>query len=567
MAGDTDVLAGDADVAPGVDVSAPDGDPGETVSDVDVLEPADVAIDIKPGDDVADSDAEVGDEEPLHGSCAEIRRADAQATSGSFMIDRGTGAPIEVHCEMEVDGGVGHTMKRLDDAGLARDQNVYRAACEAIGMEVIVPRTRAHAQAILAFNDGVVPNLINVFPKAAGARGLHNWQGRCRGEACSFFVSEATNSNCPGDHFEPSGDNDLAYSLYMWATPDDANYLGCGFGRWNDERNTVMHTGYVICSTNDVTLPVRASCNDYRRRDEVRNVGVEGTSGVYSIDHGSGAYPVYCDMSYDRGGWTHVWKNAGNLASDVLQKSNETLWAEGASWAPGQPSPLVEPVYLNADSALHRRAWAYFIEQPHQTWLKHALLYPTGALIPRHQQRFHVNFNANTYADVVNSTQNCRELPEYIEVTMNAQDFVGRTKHLAFTPIGSRISYGLASVNRDEQACASSDNVELISDTNNKIAYLASPTTLAMGNTLPISYLFSYSHGATASKSRSRCLYACWGSSGFDDSGFYDAFSWSVRGPLVYDSCAEVRRIDPLAPSGQYTIAVAGQQSKQLCTF
>ena len=40
-----------------------------------------------------------------------------------------------------------------------------------------------------------------------GARGLHNWEGRCQGQSCSFYISPDNNSNCGMPWSEPSGDN------------------------------------------------------------------------------------------------------------------------------------------------------------------------------------------------------------------------------------------------------------------------------------------------------------------------------------------------------------------------
>ncbi|MFU8805025.1 MAG: hypothetical protein ACNA8W_14525 [Bradymonadaceae bacterium] len=66
-----------------------------------------------------------------------------------------------------------------------------------------------------------------------------------------------------------------------------------------------------------------------------------------------------------------------------------------------------------------------------------------------------------------------------------------------------------------------------------------------------MTYVFSYGHDALG-RNRSRCMYHCWPN---DGPGLYhDDFVRGVRGPLTYDSCEEVRRLDPAAPSGTYRV-------------
>ncbi|MFU8807347.1 MAG: fibrinogen-like YCDxxxxGGGW domain-containing protein, partial [Bradymonadaceae bacterium] len=145
--------------------------------------------------------------EHFFSSCATLLAAHPETVDGRYTIAPMEGVEVEVYCDMQTDGGVGYTMKRIDDAEhLLAHQGAYREACAALGMEVIVPRTRAHALSIYSFNQDRTPNLVNVFPRHDGAVGLGEWEGRCQGQPCSFYLSETDNSNCTRT-FEPNGNN------------------------------------------------------------------------------------------------------------------------------------------------------------------------------------------------------------------------------------------------------------------------------------------------------------------------------------------------------------------------
>ena len=181
--------------------------------------------------------------EPL-ASCKAIRAKFPTYGSGDYTIDpdaAGPVAPLVVRCDMTTDGG-GYTMVRFNDGALAGGQDTYRAYCAARGMEVICPRTKAHAMSIQSWNNGEPPNLVNVFPKYNGAYGLSNWNGRCQGQSCGFWMSDSDSCGCT--NFEPNGDNDTGNALYRRTT-------GCDFGNWNDAGGTMDIHGWVICSTND----------------------------------------------------------------------------------------------------------------------------------------------------------------------------------------------------------------------------------------------------------------------------------------------------------------------------
>ncbi len=247
-------------------------------------------------------------------SCHVISQNHPGTTDGTYLIDTGTGGPVEVQCDMTSDDRTGYTMLRIDDPALGTDQDAYRETCAAYGMEVIVPRTRAHARAIRRWN-GQYPNLVNVFPDDAGATTLEQWHGLCRGAPCSFYLS---NSRFSCGTSEPSGNNDTAHSLYLWN--DTSGDYGC----FDDSGNAVdaAFSGWVICAVNDNPEPGRRpGCIDYVRTSTVWNKGFYGISGPYDTMIGTADATAWCDQTTDGGGWTlvlnYLHKDNTNPALDV----------------------------------------------------------------------------------------------------------------------------------------------------------------------------------------------------------------------------------------------------------
>ncbi len=164
--------------------------------------------------------------------------------SGKYFIDADGPGPqptVEAWCDFTTDGG-GYTWVKVDDAALGTNQDDYAAKCAKYGMEIIVPRTKAHAMAIQA-QLGEQPPIVNVFPNSNGATGLNNWHATCQGKNCAFWVSSTNNAYCAGN--EPNGDNSTNYRLYL------VGKNTCEFGAWNDGNNTMQFTGSVVCSPND----------------------------------------------------------------------------------------------------------------------------------------------------------------------------------------------------------------------------------------------------------------------------------------------------------------------------
>jgi len=180
-------------------------------------------------------------------SCKQIKEAAPNSKDGNYQIDPDGAGPIKplmAHCDMDA-GSCGYTWLRQDDPALLGDQTAYAAKCAAVGMEVLVTRTKAHAQAFYDWNLSIQANLLNIFPKNNGAQSINNWQGICQGAPCSFWMTDNANGDVGCTNFEPNGDNNTAYRIYL-------RQQGCGIeGNWNDANNAVGVTGHVICSTND----------------------------------------------------------------------------------------------------------------------------------------------------------------------------------------------------------------------------------------------------------------------------------------------------------------------------
>ncbi len=179
-------------------------------------------------------------------SCADLHRNHPAAPSGSYLIDTDGAGPMRalmVRCDMTTDGG-GYTWLKVSELDLAADQNAYAKKCAEVGMEIVVPQTKAHAQAIYTWNGNQPPNLVNVFPKRPSAATLYNWNAVCRGAPCPFWLTDnASGLVCTSG--EPNGNGLTNYRLYRTGA-------GCGIeGLWADSANTVSIQDYVVCSTND----------------------------------------------------------------------------------------------------------------------------------------------------------------------------------------------------------------------------------------------------------------------------------------------------------------------------
>lgn len=196
-------------------------------------------------------------------SCAHLAQNSPPPSSGEYLIrPPGSAEDVTVYCDFDTDGGAGYTYHSIDSETLAQDPDAYAAACAAVGMEPIVPRTKAHMQAILSWNEGMPPAIVNVFAEDTQTPGLGPWQGRCAGAPCTFYLADRKSSRCQ--------------TLTGTFTVQDP-------GRWEN-----------------VELP--PSCLHYREHSGASEDGIyliapEGQGSVEPL-------PVYCDMTTDGGGWT-----------------------------------------------------------------------------------------------------------------------------------------------------------------------------------------------------------------------------------------------------------------------
>ena len=294
------------------------------------------------------------------GSCRAIHAALPELGDGDYFIDTGVGRPIEVHCDMTSDGGAGYTMVRVDDSALGDTQSAYRDACAALGMEIIVPRTRAHALAISGWL-GEVPNIVNVYPRYDGARGLGQWEGRCQGAPCTFWIDDSNNADCGGE--EPNGDNNTGSALLRRGA-------GCTWGSWNDENDRVSITGRVVCSTNDAGPAPLPSCRETIAAGSVHNASDLGISGVYTLSSSAGDYPAFCEMATDGGGWTLALKADGRQTTFSYDAA---LWTDDNLLAPDAPNVDRVEAKLRSFVELPFTAVLLFMEAPPESGTFHGV--------------------------------------------------------------------------------------------------------------------------------------------------------------------------------------------------
>lgn len=184
-------------------------------------------------------------------SCETLRAASmGPFVSGLYDIDpdgSGSAPTTEVWCEMDA-GSCAYTMVKVDvpDNGWWGVQHEYARACKDLGLEIVVPKSEDHVDAIYD-HFGHAANLYNVFPAYEHALGIDDWTAYCQGLECDFWMTDDVGGDvdCRSNEWEPNGDNSTCARIYRRTD-------GCGErGDWNDQHDTVDYRGWVICSTND----------------------------------------------------------------------------------------------------------------------------------------------------------------------------------------------------------------------------------------------------------------------------------------------------------------------------
>lgn len=225
-----------------------------------------------------------------YASCAEIITAFPQSPSGLYTIRTANGTQLDVYCDMDSDNGAGYTLYRVDDpASLKATQQAYASACSALGMEIVTPRSQEHMEAILAWNAGSPPNIVNVFPSQDFEQDIQSWAGSCGGQACSFFLNGRENTRC--------------------RTPEQQS--GGVYTTWSGGK------------------PAR-DCYEY-----LEDSAVPLNTGAFQIDPdgpGGSQAPFFalCGMNLDGGGWT-LATSASDDGQDTWTWNNRTLLTTNTS--------------------------------------------------------------------------------------------------------------------------------------------------------------------------------------------------------------------------------------------
>ena len=186
----------------------------------------------------------------VHGSCLEILNAGDSTGDGNYWINTGV-ANIEVYCDMTTDGG-GYTYYSVLN-GINTNQSTDANSCQSVGLEMVVPRTRAHFEAMYnqygstyfsaipgiskPSNGGDYSYCAMRDPNTYGS-GCPDWEAIDGG---SWWLSDNT-------QIEPNGD----YNANCWLGWNNPSSINEDFDNlnFNDDDCSYSMDDY-ICSTND----------------------------------------------------------------------------------------------------------------------------------------------------------------------------------------------------------------------------------------------------------------------------------------------------------------------------
>ncbi|MFO0665395.1 MAG: fibrinogen-like YCDxxxxGGGW domain-containing protein [Polyangiaceae bacterium] len=183
-------------------------------------------------------------------TCKEIKLANPAAVDGDYMVDPdGNGAlpAITVFCDMTTDGG-GYTYYPINGNGISTTRFDQANSCQAVGLNLAVPRTLAHLTAM--FNKYTISHfkiVPGVYGLAAG-----NYTGCAMNsgdQTCSANWKAIDNGAWfakPAAYSEPNGD----YTPGCWLGLDGNGIDANGFVRFNDAGCGYATGTSYVCSDN-----------------------------------------------------------------------------------------------------------------------------------------------------------------------------------------------------------------------------------------------------------------------------------------------------------------------------
>lgn len=253
------------------------------------------------------------------GSCASIRKANQSAPTGHYVIEPGTRS-VTVWCDMDLHEGAGFTILKRQHSG-ADTADAHVATCEDLGLQLIVPRSRAHMKAITDYV-GSAPPIVNVLPQD-GLEFLHYYSGTCGNTDCAFYLSDEPTGSCADSGLDPEGER----SARLRYAPSN-----CPGGSWTNF-GEVVDFGYTVCSSNDAAPPRRADCLSILNDDAVQNRSASGLDGVYQLSASGQSFDAYCDMTHAGGGWTL----AARVDGAGQHNYQSSFWTDSANVNEGAP--------------------------------------------------------------------------------------------------------------------------------------------------------------------------------------------------------------------------------------